>query len=76
MPDQNAQESARQPISSFQYYTIGMAVMFVLFVGSTIAGQANLEQKQMVFDRIRLSNRPPLMYLGSIMQRFIHNVIA
>lgn len=57
--------TARQPITSFQYYTIGMAVMFVLFVGSTIAGQANLEQKQMVFDRIRLSNRPPLLYLGS-----------
>lgn len=57
--------TARQPITSFQYYTIGMAVMFVLFVGSTIAGQANLEQKQMVFDRIRLSNRPPLLYLSS-----------
>ncbi|HSJ37740.1 MAG TPA: ABC transporter permease, partial [Planococcus sp. (in: firmicutes)] len=42
-----------------------MAVMFVLFVGSTIAGQANLEQKHMVFDRILLSNRPPLLYLGS-----------
>lgn len=39
--------------------------MFVLFVGSTIAAQANLEQKQMVLDRIYLSNRPPLMYLGS-----------
>lgn len=57
--------TARKPITSFQYYTIGMAVMFVLFVGSTIAGQANLEQKQMVFDRIRLSNRPPLLYLSS-----------
>lgn len=57
--------TAREPISSFQYYTIGMSVMFVLFVGSTIASQANLEQKQMVFDRIYLSNRPPLMYLGS-----------
>lgn len=57
--------TAREPITSFQYYTIGMAVMFVLFVGSTIAGQANLEQKQMVFDRIRLSNRPPLLYLSS-----------
>ncbi|MGX7595246.1 ABC transporter permease [Planococcus plakortidis] len=55
--------TARQPITSFQYYTVGMAVMFVLFVGSTIAGQANLEQKQMVFDRIRLSDRPPLLYL-------------
>ena len=57
--------TARQPVSSFQYYTIGMAVMFVLFVGSTIAAQANLEQKHMVFDRILLSNRPPLLYLGS-----------
>lgn len=57
--------TAREPITSFQYYTIGMAVMFVLFVGSTIAGQANLEQKQMVFDRIRLSNRSPLLYLSS-----------
>lgn len=57
--------TARPPISSFQYYTIGMAVMFVLFVGSTIAAQANLEQKQMVFDRILLSDRPPLVYLGS-----------
>lgn len=57
--------TARSPISSFQYYTIGMAVMFVLFVGSTIAAQANLEQKQMVFDRIRLSNRSPFTYLAS-----------
>lgn len=57
--------TAREPITSFQYYTIGMAVMFVLFVGSTIAGQSNLEQKQMVFDRIRLSNRSPLLYLSS-----------
>ncbi|HSJ36826.1 MAG TPA: ABC transporter permease, partial [Planococcus sp. (in: firmicutes)] len=57
--------TSRPPISSFQFYTIGMAVMFVLFVGSTIAGQANLEQKHMVFDRILLSNRPPLLYLGS-----------
>ncbi|ANU15220.1 ABC transporter permease [Planococcus halocryophilus] len=57
--------TTRPPISSFQYYTIGMAVMFVLFTGSTLASQANLEQTQMVFDRIRLSNRPPLLYLGS-----------
>lgn len=57
--------TSREPISSFQYYTVGMAVMFVLFVASTIGAQANLEQKQMVFDRIRLSNRPPISYLVS-----------
>ncbi|WP_271854072.1 ABC transporter permease [Planococcus maritimus] len=57
--------TAQDPITSFQYYTIGMAVMFVLFVGSAVARQANLEQRQMVFERIRLSNRPPVLYLSS-----------
>ncbi len=57
--------TAQEPITSFQYYTVGMAVMFVLFVGSAVARQANLEQRQMVFERIRLSNRPPLLYLSS-----------
>ena len=57
--------TAQKSMTSFQYYTISMAVMFVLFVGSAVARQANLEQRQMVFERIRLSNRPPLLYLSS-----------
>lgn len=56
--------SAGEPISSFQYYTIGMAVMFVLFVASTIAGQAHVEKVQHVFNRILLSGKHPLLYLA------------
>ncbi|MBU9722437.1 MULTISPECIES: ABC transporter permease [Bacillaceae] len=54
----------RDPITSFQYYTISMAVMFVLFVGSTIASKAYVEKKQHVFNRIMLSNQHPIIYLG------------
>ncbi|MFD1030087.1 ABC transporter permease [Metaplanococcus flavidus] len=56
--------SAVEPISSFQYYTIGMAVMFALFVGATISGMAFVEKQQFVFNRILLSNRHPFVYLG------------
>ncbi|MDT8860795.1 ABC transporter permease [Alkalihalobacillus sp. MEB130] len=56
--------SAREPITSFQYYTISMAVMFVLFVGSTIASKAYMEKKQHVFNRIILANHHPIVYLG------------
>ena len=56
--------SAVEPISSFQYYTIGMAVMFALFVGATISGMAYVEKQQFVFNRILLSNHHPFVYLG------------
>ncbi len=57
--------SAVAPISSFQYYTIGMAVMFALFVGATISGLSYVEKQQFVFNRILLSDRHPFVYLGS-----------
>ncbi|MCL7745529.1 ABC transporter permease [Halalkalibacter alkaliphilus] len=59
--------SAREPITSFQYYTVSMAVMFVLFVGAAIASKAYVEKKQHVFNRIILSNRHPIVYLGGKM---------
>ncbi|RKL68158.1 multidrug ABC transporter permease [Salipaludibacillus neizhouensis] len=59
--------STGEPISSFQYYTIGMAVMFVLFVASTIAGEAYVEKQQHVFNRILLSGKHPLLYLAGKM---------
>ncbi|MGH2318745.1 ABC transporter permease [Planococcus sp. SE5232] len=57
--------SAVEPISSFQYYTIGMAVMFALFVGATISGMAYVEKQQFVFHRILLSDHHPYVYLGA-----------
>ncbi|MDR6224843.1 ABC transporter permease [Desmospora profundinema] len=56
--------SKRDPVSSFQYYTLSMAVMFVLFVASTMSGKAHVEKLQHVMNRILLSGRHPLVYLG------------
>ncbi|SDJ78933.1 ABC transporter permease [Sediminibacillus albus] len=53
-----------EPISSIEYYTIGMAVMFSLFVASTIASKAYLENFEHVLDRILLSGKHPLLYLS------------
>ncbi|WP_033542107.1 ABC transporter permease [Planococcus sp. CAU13] len=56
--------SSGEPVDSFQYYTLGIAVMFVLFVSANVAGNTNVERNRHVFDRIMLSNRHPFMYLG------------
>ena len=52
------------PVNSMQYYTIGMAVMFVLYVASTIAVKATVEKQQQVFNRIILSGVHPSAYLA------------
>lgn len=52
------------PINSQQYYTAGMAVMFVLYTAATIALFANIERKSHVLDRILLSGTGALSYLS------------
>ncbi|WP_226036626.1 ABC transporter permease [Aquibacillus saliphilus] len=52
------------PVTSMEYYTIGIAVMFALFVASTIASKAYVETYQHVFDRILLSGKHPFLYLS------------
>ncbi|WP_077622894.1 ABC transporter permease [Sediminibacillus massiliensis] len=54
----------QEPITSIEYYSIGMAVMFAMFVASTIASKAYVENYQYVFDRILLSGKHPLLYLS------------
>ncbi|QTM99072.1 ABC transporter permease [Sediminibacillus dalangtanensis] len=54
----------QEPISSIEYYSIGMAVMFAMFVASTIASKAYVENYQNVFSRILLSGKHPLLYLS------------
>lgn len=55
--------STREPITAFQYYTIGMSVMFALYVASTISSHALLEKQTHVFDRLMLTGLSPLRYL-------------
>ncbi|GAB2568751.1 ABC transporter permease [Gracilibacillus alcaliphilus] len=53
----------REPISSMEYYTLGMAAMFALFIASTMAAKTHNELNQKVVNRILLSGKHPLTYL-------------
>lgn len=54
-------------VSSFAYYTFGMAVMFMLYVVGTIASRAHLELSNYTFDRIIITNTRRFTYLVSKM---------
>lgn len=56
---------AEEPVTSFQYYTIGMGVMFALYTAPSIASRAFKEKEQHVFGRLMISNSKPLTYLLS-----------
>ncbi|SDN72972.1 ABC transporter permease [Alkalicoccus daliensis] len=53
-----------EPVNSMQYYSIGMAVMFVLYVAGTIASKAYVEKHEQVYNRIILSGTHPAKYLS------------
>lgn len=57
--------SVEEPISAFQYYTIGMGVMFALSTAPAIASRAFREKQQHVFARIMLAGTKPMTYLMS-----------
>lgn len=57
--------SAQEPVSAFQYYTIGMAVMFSLYVASTISANAFKEKYSHIFARLMITGARPLHYLLS-----------
>lgn len=59
--------SAAEPITSFQYYTIGMGVMFALSTAPALSSRAFKEKYQHVFGRLMLSGKKPLTYLASKM---------
>lgn len=57
--------SAGKPISAFQYYTVGMAVMFALYAASTVSSNAFKEKNSHVFARLMITGERPLRYLLS-----------
>lgn len=57
--------SAQEPVTAFQYYTIGMAVMFALYVASTISANAFKEKYSHIFARLMITGARPLHYLLS-----------
>ncbi|MBA1334968.1 MAG: hypothetical protein HPY66_0590 [Firmicutes bacterium] len=49
-------EEGRKPISSFQYYAVGMAVMFILYAASDGAHYAIDEVRNSTYSRVLLAN--------------------
>lgn len=58
--------SDAKPITSIQYYSIGMSVMFIMFVASNISSFAYREKQMHVFNRIILSNTSRWSYFAGI----------
>ena len=56
--------SQLEAVTSMQYYTFGMIVMFVLFVAASVSGGAYWEKKHFTYDRILLAGADPLRFLG------------
>src|SRR5690625_6218935 len=48
----------KEPVDAKEYYTIGMAVMNVLFIASTIGSYAYREKRTHVFNRIIVADIP------------------
>lgn len=57
--------NAKEPITSFQYYTIGMGMMFALHTAPALASRAYKEKEQHVFGRLIVSGTKPMNYLMS-----------
>lgn len=60
-----------EPFTMGQYFTIGMAVLFPLFLAMTIAGKTAAEKRELVFNRIMIANTRSSTYLmGKIWSTF------
>lgn len=59
-------------ITSFQYFTFAISIMFALFASLTMATKALVERRERVFERIQLSGSHPFRYLaGKVGSTFI-----
>lgn len=61
-----------EPFTMGQYFTIAMAVLFALFLASSIAGQTSAEKREQVFNRIVITTTRPHVYLvGKMCSTFL-----
>ncbi|AIE59304.1 ABC-2 type transporter [Bacillus methanolicus MGA3] len=58
--------TAKEPISSVAYYAVGMSVMFIFYVASTVATYAYEQKESLVFNRIILANVPVFIFFLGI----------
>lgn len=56
----------KEPIRAVTYYTVGMSVMFALYIASNIGSYAFEEKRSHVFDRMLLANVSRWAYMAGI----------
>lgn len=57
--------SVEDPVSSFQYYTLAMGVMFALFIPVSVGLKTNEERKNNLIDRLIIAGQPWWSFLLS-----------
>lgn len=53
-----------KPLTSFQYFSVSVGMIFTVFISATVALHASGEKRERVIERIRLSGNNPFHYLG------------
>ncbi|MGG1292311.1 ABC transporter permease [Bacillus smithii] len=62
----------RKPLKAITYYTVGMSVMFVLYIVSQVSTYAFQEKESHAFDRMVLANIPIFKYVfGTFLSAFV-----
>lgn len=62
----------KKEISAFAYYGVGMCVMFVFYISTTVAGFAFQQKEEFMYERILLANVPKIIFFtGIFMAAFI-----
>ncbi|KAB7665399.1 ABC transporter permease [Bacillus sp. B1-b2] len=56
----------KKEIGAFSYYAIGMCVMFMFYVATTIAGLAYQQKEEGIYERIILANVSPVYFFAAI----------
>ena len=56
----------KKEISAFSYYAVGMCVMFVFYVSTTVANFAFQQKEERIFERIILANVPSSLFFAGI----------
>lgn len=56
----------KKEIDAFSYYAVGMCVMFVFYVATTVASFAYQQKEEHMYERILLANVSPFAYFAGI----------
>jgi len=56
----------KKEIDAFSYYAVGMCVMFVFYMGTTVADFAYQQKEEHIYERILLANVSPFAYFAGI----------